>query len=461
MNIPKHFFTPQRTPQTTARGNPNRLGAELANAARIGNAAQDVGNMLGDLAVRKQEAVNVGQVAKVGVELTKGFSEFTMNLEKQPDESKWKEDWAKAEQKIVGNLKVSEMNPAVKQRVELMLGQWRAESGLELDKRVFAAEVERAKVDTVEAADAFLHAGNVESYKTTIREGESKGLFSKSEASKLISGAESTAAKYQATDAVLADPIKAEKLLLEKTDGGNYRNYKALDPLERQTLLRSAKVAANDVRVKTLDSLTARQMRGEVISDNELQSHVDAGTLEEVDMETVKKNQFGSRLTDKDWDAYRELRSDIAEYDPNGDGDHTALTDLRRRIFMAPESLKGELKGLLDDAADPEGFRNTAIGRQGFQVITDNLSAGFYGEFKRTYMNDDGKWVTEIDQAARQKALKLKTAADDALGDFLRDNPQATHIEVLDFIQQFNEQPVYEQAMEEGIFSGALNPLNQ
>ena len=439
--IPTHTFTPRQTPQSTVLANPNRDAGTFAAIDRVGQAIAGGGEKMAAFALRKQEAVNAGTVATAGRKMQEGYAQFQADLndpeKTNSDETKWGESWEKARGRIEKEMKVEEMTPAARERVDVMVSDWRSDTKMRVDQAVGTRQIERAKVAVTEAADLSLHSGDIAGYKAQIRGGALQGLYSPKEESGLISKAEQTAAEYEATSLILNDPISAEAAITEKTEGGHWKNFKKLDPTDRKVLERSARVAANEVRDATMDDLTARVLGGEVIGSRELETLVERDLMSAKEAAVFRINQIGDSLTDRDMSSYADLMFAISEYDPNKDGSFKERAQLRKQISLMPKALLPELKAKLDEASDPDSPLQGLVARDGFRLISDNYRLGLYGQFtKQVPIRGDimNGFTTVTDYGILREAQDKRAVIEDAFSDFIRNKPTSSRSEQSKFL---------------------------
>jgi len=447
--IPLASFSPSATPQATPRADPGMNDPLLAGGRAIGQGVASVGAVLGDFAMRKQEAVNYAAVADADRKMKEAFVGFQDELQRNGDEKTWLPSWQKRAGEVEKELEMDKMAPAVRDRLSPQLASWKQGTEAAIRSQATAREINRAKSSVMDAAELDLKLGDIASYTDKIKGGEARGLFDPGEADRLVKSGMNKAEYYQATNLILTSPMTAIDALKDQTDGGRWRNFTELEETQRKTLVDSANIAVQRVRAETYQGLIDRMNGGELIGDKELDGLVDQKLMTATQARDIKRNQGKQAgLAGVSGGVFSGLLTDINAYDPRGDGTNERYADLAVRVAMLPPGLKEDAYNRLKEKRDPASPLNSQVARDAMTQVDASFRAGLFGQFETQELDTKtGMMTKKTDAKAYAAALEKKVKVEDALTEYFRANPKATRVDALAYVGKLQEADIAKQGM--------------
>lgn len=440
--IPLYAYTPTASESPNVRANPNMLDGQYAAAQRLGDAVAGIGERAFDFAAKKQTAVNNATLADVDRQLKEGFLLFQDELKRNPNEKTWEPAWQKRAKEIEDTVMKGVEAPALKQRVKGELENWKAMTSLQVRSVATEREIKRARAMVLDSADADLKLGDVESYRAKIKQGAADGLFDPDEATEFLRDGERKAARYEAYALINENPALAIESLDDRTEGGRYRAFTALDEQDRYQLKQSAQGALDFRRRRVGEMLNERAVAGEVITKEELDALVASKDITATWAKAFHKTQLkdlggGGSLFDAQEDFYR-LRVAVSEFDPKAPGAMKRETEIFTQAMLLPAEMKNDVLTRLKDKGKPESVNNSAVAREAFGLVDDAFKAGLYGAFEVEQYTPQGKKKV-VDQKVYAEAVKQKAQIQDDVSDFLKKKPNATRSEVVEEVTRLNQ----------------------
>ncbi len=454
--IPLYSHQPQASGQVNVRVNPGILNGQYEAAQRVGAAVADIGNSVAKFQLQKQEAADYATLTDVDRRMKESFLLYQDELRKQPDEKKWLPDWEQRAAKLEAEV-MKDVPATIKPRLKAEVDGWKSITSAQVRGAVTAREIEKGRAQVVDAVDMDLKLGDVDSAVAKIRGGAERGLFSPEEATKLERQTEQKADYYAAFAQVNENPAQAIEVLQERTEGGNPKNFKALDEAQRYSLIQSARGAWNSQKIETLNGLYERQLAGEVIPEAEVMGLVDRKLLGAGTAKSFLKEQAKSQGgTAGNATAFADVLVKIGDYNPLRDTGRVQYADLMAQAMTLPDAMKTDAVARLREAADPEAPKNTPAGQAAMKMIDEAFKAGLYGQFEREERTAAGM-AKVVDNKAWSQAVQTKAQIQDGVADFLKRKPNATREEVTNEVIRLNQG--YVDATARSALNGGRDPL--
>jgi hypothetical protein len=247
---------------------PNRAAMQRAQA--MNGMVQDVTGVISEHFQKIQDAKNAADLIDAQGKLAATRQTFIEQLQKNPDESKWGEDWQETVKQTQDNIigKDSKLSPVVRQRLGLEIKEWgnsgaigvremankatNQRSAIKIDGAVqnFAKLADAANPDYQTKDPNYLHA------VAAINEGTKAGLWFPEEGEAKKAALNGQVEFYAAKNYIDQHPAGAVDFLNDKTPTGRYRNLTALDPTQRDAMLTEARRKANDAQADYLNNIT-------------------------------------------------------------------------------------------------------------------------------------------------------------------------------------------------------------
>lgn len=423
------FFTPQARQDANVRANPNMFSGELAAAARVGDAVAGIGDKVADVALRAQQAINFGKMADAERQMNEGWALFQDEMEQEPDEAKWGEKWAQKSKEIEKSLGLDKAAPAIQAQMKASLEGWKSKTSIAINRQATGRQIERAKAQTLSAADAALKAGDIGTYEATVDQAAQLGLLDPGDAVKMKAQGPAKAAYYSAVGAINNDPIGTLDALRAKGKDGKWLNFADLDADDRLRLVNHAQTETRQMQGEAYQMLIERTQAGTPMSNDELTGMVEQGLLRPAQAENYKKAYHFGRPASAE--AAATLRSLINNYDPSASTaqeDYLRITDEIATLGLTRETQSAALE-MLKDKANPKSDLNGPAASFGLKTIDGMFQGGVYGFDPLDKKDLSGEALKDYNRAMLERAQD-----EDALMQYIKQNPGATREQVLQFI---------------------------
>lgn len=442
--IPLYQFTPQETPAANVRANPGMFDAQNAAAIRLGNAAQNVGDMATSYALRIQQADNYRKKSELDLAMQEEWKAFEATITPASDPVKLVPEWEKRLNAVVAK-HAKDVAPAMKGEVADLTGRFRVQTTAQVGGLAKTMVVDRAKKAGAARLDAAWDAGDVKQAETIMQEMAATGLIYPEDIPAMREKGAQRVEYQEAFALINAAPAKAIESLEETTDGGRPKNFKRLDASQRYALMQSARGALNSLRADTQNDFAERRFAGEIIPENELQLAVERGAVSAKWAEAFRKQQLKDAGGAKgDATRFAEVLTAINAYDPVQDGGRARYAELFAQAQLLGTQMATDAIARLKDKADPAGVLNTPVAKDGMKLVEEAFDRGLYGTFEKFegYGNERKKVVDAKIYAA---AVEAKARNQDALAGFLKEKPNATREEVAKFVAGLHAEDVARQ----------------
>jgi hypothetical protein len=213
--------------------------------ARAGEVVSGLGSMLGEIAQRKQAALNQKELSKRSRMFNESANDLKVKLSQEGDRSKFPAIWEKHKSELTKSLKGGEYSPDVHDQIQEM----QAEHESRMRILVKTEEARRVADETIAEGNAAIEShienDNAEAAIEEVHGMRGSGVISAEQARKLEKSILPRIQRRQIEKAISADPAKALRDLEERTEGGAYKNWKGLDDQDRRTMKAHARNERN------------------------------------------------------------------------------------------------------------------------------------------------------------------------------------------------------------------------
>lgn len=213
--------------------------------AQAGEAVSGLGAMLGEIAERKQAALNRKALAEGSRAFNESEQDLKIKLSKEGDRAKIPAIWEKHKAGLTKRLSGSEYSPVVREQLHEMQADHQSRMGIMIktDEARRIAEESIAAVNS--AIDSHIKKGDAEAAVAEVEGARADNLVTPDQARKMKDAIEPKIHRDQIEKAISADPAKALRDLEERTEGGAYKNWKGLDDQDRRTMKAHARNERN------------------------------------------------------------------------------------------------------------------------------------------------------------------------------------------------------------------------
>lgn len=430
--IPLHYFTPQQTGDANVRVNPHMHDGEFEGVQRIAGAVAGIGQTVGNFAMKAQEAKNYATMADAERQMKEGFLLFQDEMDQEGDETKWGKAWEARAAGIEKGLGTDKLPPVVRDALAVKLADWKSEAGLRIQQQARKRGILRARDQVIGAAESDLKLGDVEGYKLKIKGAEERGLIDPAQAGELVRDGERKASWYSAMGEINVDPAGMLKNLDARTDDGRPVHYPALDEGQRYSLRQSAMGALNGRRTQAQTTIAERRFNGEVIEEAEVMQMVNEGLVSPSWAKGFLKAQLKEEGSGKAYaPRFAEVLGKIRRYDPKQDSNEEGYAQLFEEAQLLPDKMSTDAVSKLKAKLDKKAPTNSPAAKFGLDMIDSLFKGGAYG-----VDGADVKDLTGAALTAYNEAVVAKAEDEDALMQFIEENPQATRTEVTQFFSK-------------------------
>lgn len=430
------------------------FNGQFAAGARVGEAVAGIGEKLADWSMRTQQAVNFGTLANAETKMGEAWALFQDDMAKEGDETKWADAWAKRSAEVEKTLGVGKAAPAIKAQLTASIANWKSTGSKAIGHQITQRQIERAKEQTLTAAETALKAGDQDTFLSTVNQAEKLGLLDPSDAEKMRRQGPSKADYYKAVGEMTNDPIGTLQALEEKTDGDRWRNFKALDPDARLTLLSHARRQVHQLQSDTYQDMIERTLAGAPLSSDEVQGLVDQGLITATKAASYTKSYLHGKV--KGASIANDISSRITAYDPSLPDAPARYLELIGDIATAglPTPMQEAAIGLLKEKNDINHPLNSPAAKDAFATIDDRFKAGVFGQFTESIFTAQGI-KTRTDPQKYEEALSVRAKIEDATRAYIRANPKVSATDLQDFVRKQSANHAVHAAR--AVLGGALN----
>lgn len=427
------------------------LTAPTRALGAVGQAIAQTGNVMGALALKKQEAETDIQVAEADNALSSAFGEHATWRASNPDPSGWKanleQTLTKARKGIEANDK---LHPAARQQIRLRADKFVNESIINTEQdsaqQTFrlAASVSRGGVTEdfankrydqgiarAEAAEAkgYLFPHEVAAYKADVIRYKEHDAREALQAENLMKAQQITVAQNLAVSR--ARNMGRDAALKDLNDG---RIGGDLSPYDKERVRNNIDAVGRDMEANTMDTVSAGILSGELDSEDKLKANISPHLRPKVmaaALEMVRKVKLQEVRQEKLNNGVQNavgLRMAIRDYDPVKDPDgseYFALTTAidSRAATEHEADLRAELKtksGLVPDEAKtrPQIQKNVS-------ATIDRIYDPYQGAipWKRKEFDVQKGWIEVVDPKKQQEAIDAATLVELEMANWYKMNP--------------------------------------
>lgn len=158
---------------------PQAMAAPFEALGSVGRAVQQAGNVIGALAIKRQEMEALHQSAEFEKRLALEVSDFEQwKRTKLNSPGEWEPNWqqrlGKLRQEVAQDTK---LNRLARDQIALRLTRWEGTSMADVSLQATKHTFDLAKSSLIAAADGAKAAGNFEEHERIVRLGQSEGVF--------------------------------------------------------------------------------------------------------------------------------------------------------------------------------------------------------------------------------------------------------------------------------------------
>ncbi len=426
-------FVAQQSGGSQVLADPNMFNAEGQGLQQLGAGIQQAAAGANEYAQKMDYAAYVAKSAEADRKLKTAWTSYQEQLETnaaKPDE--WVKNWQQMSGKIEQEIDLGNMSKPMQARVKEQIASFNMDSASQISLQARKQQIANGRSEITSSASLDLKNGDWVGYETKIREGARAGFFDPATENKLIEQGRVDFDVEAANKAINLDPIAATAALEDLTEGGKWRNFKAVDENTRLSLLREARTATSNLRAETMQSFMNRRNAGELVSDAELQAAVDRKLMTPQQKTWIisaqKRSGDDPRLTVEFAAALREVDA----YNKQQDPENMKFAELtaRRSYFTADQ--QKELERRLNARMKPADTSNgepTVLKR-----IDALLDGGFFGNISKHPASLGKLSGQPVNKLEYVKAYEENVRLKGELVEFLKKKPDASPMEQNEFI---------------------------
>lgn len=436
-----NFPTPNGNAGTSnVRANPGMLDGVFNAQQRLGGAVEGIGQEGTELATRVKAATDTAYVIGAQTKLettTEGFKAWTLE---HPDTSTWGDELDARMQAAKEDVQAGAGNLGHMAKLHLttQLGAWQERTKAQANIWQTEQSIHNAAGVAQEGINAAVANNDADSAHAIIATAVSHGVIHPTVGAAMAKRVTNGIATNQANAAIEADPFTAPDLLNAKNADGSYKNFPGLPQPARVTMLFRANKLASETR-----SATLKEWQGNVIAAQQGQGPMPdkESVMQEAERQGISPKSIEALFKPKktfDPGTYADLRSKIvAHYDPMKDTDNSERAALTEQVYAAnfPAQTQSELLTDIENKSKPDHVYNSPMFKDAMQVNDKNFTLGVYGKYETKVKNQTtGEVRTILNPSTLRQAEETKARVTDALVNFLKQKPEATHDEVTKFL---------------------------
>lgn len=423
----------ERAPYVGAPVDPAAAVAPTRALAGLGESLQDVGHAVAIFRQKTKQAKDGADLVRARDAMRAAEMEAEGQIEQEQDETKWGDLAASAMDKARTRIGELQLSPEVAARIDAEFEGWseqtRLKVGNEATKRTAAKADQDLQNETMRAADQ----GNLVAVEEMIRQRVAYGFLHESEADAVRGKMVQRAEVMQANRAISENPIEFLAALEETTEAGNPQFWRHLDENQRLQLKREARMQVSVIHEETVRDFQDRLNNGEKVSSEEMQTAVDEGRMTPQQFKNLARYQSGTANYADNVVRIAEISRRISAWSPGDQDAQIELNKIAADMGGLPRSMQEPLETMLRNRAAGGTKASETVDAE--RYVDRLYGANFFGNVREQGVNDDepgapvdrGQFV-----AANQQVVRLKSA----LEKFMRDNPGATSVEQIAFIDK-------------------------
>lgn len=413
----------QESTPANVRADPGMLNAQFQGVAALGAGLRDVAQSVGSIGQQIAKAEEFRAQLELDTELEAAKESFFGGLKGRNDPENWESEFQQ-QMTEAALVRKTTLTPGAQDRLNA-----RRSAFLKLGATEVANAARLAKVkDATEAAEFSLQTalsrGDVQTAEGILDGMQQTGLLGPKEAEARRKTLPAIAEQNLVVQTINTRPVQALKELEED-------KFKSLSEDQKYTLRNRAQEEVRKLQTRTYQGIIDATLKGQYITQPELQASVDNGLITATQMAHYKDVYLTGNGRKLNPAMASGLTVDVLSYDPANDPDKKGYVALMGRI--ATEGLNEDhmrtLNSELSDRVRKTDSIENATSSYLTKLADDLFESGAFGEFKDyNTLRPDGKYPTIPAQlmAARKRQADLLEAG----RKFLRANPKVTEAEL-------------------------------
>lgn len=429
------IFIARPTGPAQVEADPNMFAAEGRGLQQLGAGISDAAQAGAQIALKFEHARFVSKSAEADRKVKTAWTAYQEQMATSPGKpDEWVKGWNDTYAKVSKDVDMTGLSKPAQMRLQEQMKAFQAESTASIGLQATKQSFKNGAAEITASASLDLKNGDIMGYERKINEGAAAGFFDPATQNKLLEQGKIDYDVEQANRAINDNPITAVDALEEKTEGGNWKNFKNVSENQRLSLLTEAKRKTSTLRAETSQAVYERRGAGELIEPEELQLLVEKKLLTANQAKGIMQEQKRSGDDPAVIPRFSQALRDVSNYDPRKDPAKEQYAKLVQERGWFPGDMKQELEKQLNAQVKLSGDStagDTAV-RSYVNKMLDDGVFGDIGKFPAT----DAKRAGKIrDPQAYQKAYSTHVEITGALQDFMVKNPKATPTQQMEFVQ--------------------------
>lgn len=454
------------TPDAGVKIDFNALDAPNRALARQGQALGEVGQQMGDFALKMQSAVNYGIASDADRKMREASANFKQSRAGRTDEDQWQTQWKEVSDRTWQEIQASSrIGPALSRQLTQNYKDWTSTNSIEVGMMANKQSINRA-VDRVGlAADEAAKDGDEAGINAAFDGAIHNHLLLPEQAQKLRETYLTKIDEYAARNYIMNNPAQAADFIGEKDKRGKFTNLLRLDPDQRQTLLNTARVAFGKYQTDNYSDLIESLQNGEVKTSADLQSLVEQKVISPRQRKSYETAYRHGNYNTSPGDI-GSLYTEISNYSRESDPQFTKYGDLMARVATSgfPTSVQQDMNALIGQKMDPKSVLNTPVSKDLFEAIDQRFRLGLYGKYETKIMDSLGNYSTIVNDKIYESAMSIKRKVEDAARKYMHDNPNASAEEANNAMYHIQSQYLdnsVEKTVKASVVPGAAVDINR
>lgn len=433
----------QNTPSAGVKVNTAALDAPNQVDREMGQVVGQVGQQLGDVALKVQGAINYGIAADADRKMREAAANFQLSRAGRDDEDNWENEWKEKSDELGAQLMENpQVGPALKRQLTQNFRDWQTANAIEVRTMATKQRINRATERVGLAADEAAKDGDEQGVVRAIDGAVQNHLLLPEVAEKTKRMYLQKIDEYAGKNYIMSNPAGAVDFLEQKGEDGKPVNLTRLTPDQRLTLLNAARENFTKYQLQNYNDLIEGLQAGEKKSPVELQALVASKVISPKQAKAYQ-NAYLHGNFNTDPVTMGKLFTNIANYDPQKDPQMTERATLLASIATSgfPQNVQSEMNELLGKKVDVKNVLNSPVAKDAFEGIDKRFNLGLYGKFESKVETPEGV-KTVVNPKVFEEAMAVKRRVEDAARKFIEENPKASASEVNDFISNVQMQNV-------------------
>lgn len=422
--------------------------AKYRGQARLAQGIGDVGGVMQEFAQRSADLKNRADEVRVEQAIRTEEKEFATWQESEPDETKWIPESQKRTEALNERIAALDLSPAVRREAQLRLSAWTEDRGVTVANQAERYANKRHDDVLVSQMQDAAEMGDKETIDSIMDERVILGTIDKGTAEATRHRMYEVADVAQATRLTNEDPLASIEALEAQTEGGKWKNYKAMSETARLTALRSAKNALETMREENAQEIGAMILSGQETGrgggiDERIERDLAEKKLTAHTAANLRAFARGQRSPEQMAADGSRLWNEAMTLDPSSPD----YVQRNQRIRAETHALSPEVRDPIIDTLNAKD-RNAVpeITRHVFSMLENDYRANTFGNVQ-TYSQSEIDRMNHRerkaagnpqegdpkDRASRQQADAILFRYQLALRQYLNANPKATANDILEY----------------------------